>query len=87
MLCKVKNMASSVMAAKALSAAASFQGRIHAHVIVVPSTNADQYEKFCKLNKSCSPLLQRSTPGDTAVEPLIRDSDIRYEQIAFLMQK
>lgn len=65
------------MAAKALSAAASFQGRIHAHVIVVPSTNADQYEKFCKLNKSCSPLLQRSTPGDTAVKPLIRDSDIR----------
>lgn len=65
------------MAVKGLNVAASFRGRLYVNVIVVPSTNADQFEKFCKLNKSCCPLLQRSAPGDTTTKPLVRDSDIR----------
>ena len=71
------------MAVKGLNTAASFRGRLYVNVIVVPSTNADQFEKFCKLNKSCCPLLQRSAPGDTTTKPLVRDSDIRYGQMLF----
>lgn len=76
-------MASRIMAVKGLNAAASFQGQLYVNVIVVPSTNADQFEKFCKLNKSCCPKLQRSAPGDTTTKPLVRDSDIRYGQMLF----
>lgn len=71
------------MAVKGLNTAASFRGRLYVNVIVVPSTNADQFEKFCKLNKSCCPLLQRSAPGDTTTKRLVRDSDIRYGQMLF----
>ena len=77
-------MASRIMAIKGLNTAASFRGRLYVNVIVVPSTNADQFEKFCKLNKSCCPLLQRSAPGDTTTKPLVRDSDIRYGQMLWL---
>lgn len=80
---KIKNMASRIMAVKGLNAAASFRGQLYVNVIVVPSTNADQFEKFCKLNKSCCPKLQRSAPGDTTTKPLVRDSDIRYGQMLF----
>ena len=77
-LAKSNSIARSVMAAKGLSASRSFQARIHANVIVVPSANSEQFERFCELNKTCCPLLYRSRPGDTTAEPLVRDSDIRY---------
>lgn len=46
-------------------------------VVVVPSSNGDQLERFCDLNKGISPLLFRSTTRDTTAGNL-GDSGVRY---------
>lgn len=69
-------IASTVMAA--LHCTTSRSGRIQANLVVVPSANSDQFERFCELNKGTCPLLYRSGPGDVTAASLAIDTDIRY---------
>lgn len=62
----------------ALHCTTSRSGRIQTNLVVVPSANSDQFERFCELNKGTCPLLYRSGPGDVTAASLAIDTDIRY---------
>ncbi|KAJ7374319.1 hypothetical protein OS493_007407 [Desmophyllum pertusum] len=53
------------------------KNRIQANVVVVPTANSEQFQRFCELNKGSCLLLYRSKPGDTTAGNLTRDTDIR----------
>lgn len=57
-----------------------FSTEFYFSVVVVPSSNGDQLERFCDLNKGISPLLFRSATGDTTAGNL-EDSDVRYASL------
>lgn len=75
-LAKRNKIASNGMAE--LHCTTSRSGRIQANLVVVPSANSDQFERFCELNKGTCPLLYRSGPGDVTAASLAIDTDIRY---------
>ena len=54
---------------------------IQASVVAVPSSNSEQLERFCELNKETCPLLYLSETGDTTAGNLARGSDIRYAYV------
>ena len=52
-------------------------GYLQANLLIIPSSLADDYEQFCKVNSAPFPLLYRSEPGEAAAPPLAKDSNVR----------
>ncbi len=52
-------------------------GHTQANVIMLPSSLADDFERFCSKNSGCFPLLYRSKPGETGAPPLADNTDIK----------
>ena len=54
------------------------KGHVQANITMLPSSVANDFERFCKLNPSACPLLYRSKKGEIAAPTLAKSSDIRY---------
>ncbi|XP_022794951.1 D-glutamate cyclase, mitochondrial-like [Stylophora pistillata] len=58
-------------------------GFTQASVHIIPSSAADQFYEFCKMNHAALPLVYRSKPGEVSAPPLAADLDIRTDQSAY----
>lgn len=54
-------------------------GYLQANLAILPSALADDFERFCELNKAPCPLLYRSGIGELSAGNLAPNSDITYE--------
>ena len=52
-------------------------GRLQANLVMLPSSMADDFEAFCRLNAGPLPLLYRSKAGECSAPPLAKDSDVK----------
>ena len=56
-------------------------GSLQANMAMLPSSLADDFERFCELNKAPCPLLYRSQRGELSAGHLADNSDIRYSSM------
>ena len=54
-------------------------GHLQAGIHMLPSSFADEFEEFCKMNSAPLPLVYRSRVGQFDAPPLAKDSDVRYK--------
>ena len=52
-------------------------GYLQASCHLFPSSFADDFERFCKMNSAPLPLMYRSGPGQFDAPPLAKHSDVR----------
>lgn len=52
-------------------------GYTQANLLVIPEHLADDFEKFCMVNRGPFPLLYRSKVGECSAPPLAKDSDVK----------
>ena len=60
------------------STAGYCMGYLQANLAILPSSLADEFEKFCELNKAPCPLLYKSKRGELSAGILAEESDVRY---------
>ncbi|RMX45998.1 hypothetical protein pdam_00002052 [Pocillopora damicornis] len=58
-------------------------GFTQASVHIIPSSAADHFHEFCKMNHAALPLVYRTKPGEVSAPPLAADLDIRTDQSAY----
>ena len=52
-------------------------GHLQAGIHIFPSSFADDFEEFCKMNSAPLPLVYRSSAGRFDAPPVAKDSDAR----------
>ena len=46
-------------------------------VHIVPSSAAEQFAEFCRMNHTPCPIVYQSKPGEVSASPITADSDVR----------
>ncbi|XP_068750181.1 uncharacterized protein [Montipora capricornis] len=52
-------------------------------VHIIPSSAAEHFAEFCRMNKTPCPIVYQSKPGEVSASPIAADSDIRTDQTAY----
>lgn len=55
------------------------QGRVQANIVILPNDWADEFLRFCTLNRQACPVLDVTEPGDSHFRNLGAAIDIRHE--------
>ncbi|NWD06141.1 putative hydro-lyase [Pseudomonas gingeri] len=55
------------------------QGRVQANIVILPGDWADEFLRFCTLNRQACPLLDVTEPGDPILRNLGQAVDIRHD--------
>ncbi|BBP78935.1 UPF0317 protein [Pseudomonas sp. Ost2] len=55
------------------------QGRVQANIVILPGDWADEFLRFCTLNRQACPLLDVTEPGDPIFRHLGQAVDIRHD--------
>ncbi|KJH86063.1 hypothetical protein UG46_13280 [Pseudomonas fluorescens] len=55
------------------------QGRVQANIVILPGDWADEFLRYCTLNRQACPLLDVTEPGDPFLRNLGAPIDIRHE--------
>lgn len=58
-------------------------GSLQANVAILPSSFADDFSEFCRLNKAPCPIVYRSQRGQLDT-PMSKGSDIRYLIVSYV---
>ena len=53
---------------------------VQTNLAILPAALADEFERFCNLNKAPCPLMYKSRPGELSAGYLAQNSDVRYEK-------
>ncbi|MFC2079799.1 putative hydro-lyase [Candidatus Bipolaricaulota bacterium] len=54
-------------------------GYVQANLVVVPSSIAEEFERFCRLNPKPLPLLERTEPGSYTPQRCAKGADLRTD--------